>query len=193
MNVSRGFSNAERDRIAILYWEAFGRKLGRLLGPRDRALAYISAALSPDHAFCARDAAGNVLGVAGFKTARGALVASGFSRLWGSYGLVGAAWRLAALTALSSDTDNRRFLVDGLFVDPACRGRGIGTRLLEALVQEAAARGHDEVRLDVIDGNPRARALYERRGFRAAGRTGTGAVMRILGLEATTIMVRRLR
>lgn len=192
MRIARGFDDAERPMVAALYWDAFGGKLGRVLGPRDRALDFFEAVLSPDHAICARDADGSILGVAGFKTARGALVGGGFRELARVYGGIGALWRQGLLSLLSRDTDNARFLLDGLFVAPHARGRGVGTMLLDAVAAEAAARGYAELRLDVIDRNPRARALYERVGFRPVGNTSIGPLRLIFGFRSATTMVRRV-
>jgi ribosomal protein S18 acetylase RimI-like enzyme len=50
-----------------------------------------------------------------------------------------------------------------------CWGRGIGSVLLESLVDEARARGCGEVFLEVREDNPRARGLYLRRGFEEIG------------------------
>lgn len=192
MRIGQGFEEHERARIAALYWEAFGAKLGRVLGPRPRALRFIDHALDPAHALCARAPGGELLGVAGFKTARGALVLGGPKALRAAYGPVGAVWRAGLLNLLESDVDNARFLVDGIFVAPETRGRGVGSRLIEALAQEARARGHDEIRLEVVDENIRARALYERRGFVAAGRRPAGPLRLVFGFRATTTMIRRL-
>ena len=52
-----------------------------------------------------------------------------------------------------------------LGVLPALRGAGIGTRLVEALLQRRDAGRHDVVALDVAVTTPRAEALYERLGF----------------------------
>ncbi|WP_026819283.1 GNAT family N-acetyltransferase [Arthrobacter castelli] len=54
---------------------------------------------------------------------------------------------------------------------PACRGRGIGSALLDAVIAQAAARHHQGVSLSVEDDN-RARALYVRAGSIPVGRTG---------------------
>lgn len=192
MDISHGFEDRERRRIATLYWEAFGAKLGRILGPREKALSYIAASLCPSHAICARDASGDVIGVAGFKTPQGALVDGNLSGMVPHYGVLGGGLRFAALAALGSDTDNSRFLIDGLFVTEQARGNGVGTRLLEDLAREAARRGYREVRLDVIDSNDRARRLYERRGFVAVGRNRTGLLAVLFGFRSATVMVRRL-
>jgi GNAT superfamily N-acetyltransferase len=54
---------------------------------------------------------------------------------------------------------------------PDLHGQGIGTRLIHGLLHEAAAR-HQPLTLDVLTVNPRAHRLYQRLGFRDAGRHG---------------------
>jgi ribosomal-protein-alanine N-acetyltransferase len=56
-----------------------------------------------------------------------------------------------------------------LAVDPAHWGRGTGTALLNALLDEAGNRGCAEVLLEVREDNPRARQLYVRHGFTEVG------------------------
>jgi ribosomal protein S18 acetylase RimI-like enzyme len=192
MRIAHGFREADRPAIAALYWEAFGQKLGRALGPRAQALRFVERVLSPDHAVCAWDDDGHLLGVAGFKTHGGALVGGGWAEMAEVYGRAGALWRLGLLALLSRDTENARFLMDGLFVAPSARGRGVGTRLLDAIAAEARARGYREVRLDVVEENPRARALYERLGYRAVARHSTGPLRFVFRFRAATTMVLRV-
>jgi GNAT superfamily N-acetyltransferase len=54
-------------------------------------------------------------------------------------------------------------------VHPDLRSRGIGTQLMEHAEGEARRRGYRQVGLSVALDNPRARALYERRGYRDSG------------------------
>lgn len=192
LRIVLGFPDRDRPTVAALYWEAFGPKLGRALGPRDLALDFIETCLMPDHALCARASDGSLLGVAGFKTPAGGLVAGGFPAMARVYGLPGAAWRMALLGLLRADVENRRFLIDGIFVAPHARGRGVGTALIEAIAAEGARRGYGEIRLEVIDENTRARALYERRGFTAIGRQQMGPLRLIFGFRSATTMVRRI-
>ncbi len=47
---------------------------------------------------------------------------------------------------------------------------GIGTRLFEEMIRIAKEKGHvSQLELDFIDGNTRAKALYEKMGFRIVG------------------------
>lgn len=193
MKIIRGFSEAHRDTIAHLYWQAFGGKLGRIMGPDARAEQFIASVLDPSHALSAVSNEGAILGVAGFKTAKGELVGGKWSDMRASYGTLGSVWRLGALALLERDVDNTRFLVDGIFVAPEARGQGVGTRLLDGLALEARKRHYDKIRLDVINTNLRARTLYEREGFEAVGTTHTGIFSHLFGFESATTMVRTLR
>jgi len=192
MMITIGFSPHERAQVAALYWAAFGQKLGRVMGPAPRALAFVQSVLDPTHALCARNEAGEILGVAGFKTHSGALVGGALRDLITHYGPIGSLWRITVLGLLERDTENVRFLMDGIFVDDAVRGRGVGTALLDAICAEARARGYAEVRLDVIDSNLRARALYERVGFVAGKVHHLGVLRHVFGFSSATVMVRQV-
>jgi ribosomal protein S18 acetylase RimI-like enzyme len=190
--VRRGLPDGLRDAAARLYWQAFGPKLGRVLGPEARALAFLDRTIRADHCLCAVTPDGGLLGLAGFKTPQGAFAGGGFPDLAAVYGPAGAAWRASVLWALSREVDNDRFLMDGLCVDPAARGAGVGTALIEALCAEGRARHYTALRLDVIDTNLRARALYERLGFTATRTVPMGPLGLIFGFQAATTMVRPL-
>lgn len=58
--------------------------------------------------------------------------------------------------------------VQDLFVDPACRGTGLGRRLLAACAAAMAARGGAYIRLSVDAANEAAQGFYRRAGFRHA-------------------------
>ena len=49
------------------------------------------------------------------------------------------------------------------------RGTGLGTALIQHALTWGRDHGIEMVRLGVLDSNPRARALYERLGFRSTG------------------------
>jgi ribosomal protein S18 acetylase RimI-like enzyme len=61
---------------------------------------------------------------------------------------------------------NGVFVVD-LYVEPACRGTGIGLALLAEAARLGRARGARFMRLDVEPDNAGALRLYDRLGFRA--------------------------
>ena len=188
--VRRGFPPEARPEAARLFWQAFANKLGRIMRPEDRALRFLERVMDPEHAISAVAADGALLGMAGFKTAEGALIGGTLADLSVAYGWIGAAWRAVFLELLEREHESDRLVMDGLFVREEARGLGVGSALLEAIGDEAARRGLSEVRLDVIEANPRARALYERRGFRATITTQTGILRHLFGFRCVTTMVR---
>lgn len=189
-SISTGFAEAERHRVAGLYWQAFGTKLGKVMGPEARATDFFVTVLNPDFALVARGADGGLLGLAGFKTAQGGLVGGSYGDMARVYGWIGAAWRVALLSVLEREVQPGVFQMDGIFVEASARGMGVGTALLQAVAQEAADRGLAQVQLDVIDINPRAQALYERVGFRAIKTEHTGLFGRVFGFASATRMAR---
>jgi ribosomal protein S18 acetylase RimI-like enzyme len=74
---------------------------------------------------------------------------------------------LRAVTPLPSNAHVLQ--IQGLGVDPAYQGRGVGQALLEAAVEEARRRGARKLSLRVLGSNTTARRLYERCGFVVEG------------------------
>jgi GNAT superfamily N-acetyltransferase len=90
---------------------------------------------------------------------------------------LGAAWWCFHDPPLLADADGRPIPEIAMAVVEVARGQGIGTALIEALAQQAAAR-FDALALNVHIRNPAAR-LYTRTGFHvaAAGRGPFGVAM----------------
>ena len=191
MNVQSGIADYHLDAAAALYWQAFGPKLGKVLGPDDKAIRFIRRVIDPAFGLSVTDGE-SLLGVAGFKTYEGALVGGTFRDVASVYGWFGAAWRVAVLALLERDVENDRFLMDGIFVAAQARGFGVGTALLQDIYAQGHKRGYAEVRLDVIDTNPRAKALYAREGFVEVKTDHLGPLGWIFGFKSATTMVRPL-
>ena len=59
--------------------------------------------------------------------------------------------------------------VNGIAVDPAKQGRGVGRALIDGAIVEARRRGARRLTLRVFSPNERARRLYESAGFVVEG------------------------
>lgn len=64
-----------------------------------------------------------------------------------------------------SESDPGTFALGAIYVDPDRWGEGVGSRLLDRVAADVAARGGERLRLVVLAGNDRAVAFYEARGF----------------------------
>lgn len=190
--IRHGVAQGQRAQAARLYWQAFGGKLGAVMGPEPKAMEFIERVMSPDHVISASDEAGALLGVIGYRTARGSFVGGRMSDLIAVYGRFGAWWRGHALGVLAEDLEVGTITVDGLAVAEGARGAGVGAALVEALSREATMRGFVRLRLDVIGENLRARALYDRLGFEVVGRRESRLKALIFGYRSSITMVRHL-
>lgn len=188
VTISRGFADQERAQAAALFWQAFAAKLGKVMGPDEKGLAFFEIALNPDFALVARDETGRILGLAGFKTRDGAFAGGNMSDLARVYGWFGAIWRALVLSVLERELKPGVFQMDGIFVAAEARGKGVGTALLNAIKREARNHNMSEVQLDVIDTNPRARSLYEREGFQPLGQEKTGPLKYLFNFSSATKM-----
>jgi ribosomal protein S18 acetylase RimI-like enzyme len=81
-----------------------------------------------------------------------------------------------------------QLLLEGLAIEPAARGKGVGARLLQAVDDRARDLGRTEIVLEVIDTNPRAKTLYERHGYRTVT-TVTSAFYRLAGFRSFDLMI----
>ncbi len=75
--------------------------------------------------------------------------------------------------------------VEGVFVEMAHRGSGVGRTLLAAAEAWTKSAGADRLVSDVAGHNPQSVAFHRRAGFTVTQETGTGAQRR-------TVLVRRL-
>ncbi|MEV5198438.1 GNAT family N-acetyltransferase [Streptomyces sp. NPDC053720] len=187
--VCRRIPEGAEERVAELYWDAFGRKLGPALNPPGTARRFIAAHLHHDRGIAAL-VDGEVVGVAGYQLGGRALTGGGTRDVLAAYGSFRGLPRLLLLALLSRTPAAHELVMDGIAVSPECRGHGIGSLLLTEIAAVAADHGCRRIRLDVIDVNPRARALYERHGFTAARTEHAPYLRGLMGFSAVTTMYR---
>ncbi|WP_078628237.1 GNAT family N-acetyltransferase [Streptomyces sp. NRRL F-2664] len=174
-----------------MYWEAFGRKLGAALGPPERGRAFIARHLHRDRGVVALAPGGrHVVGVAGYRLGGRGLTGGGVRDVLTGYGHLRGLPRLAVLALLERTPRPGELVMDGIAVEASHRGMGTGSRLLAEIAAVAAEAGCSRIRLDVVDVNPRARALYERHGFRAVRTERTPYLKGLMGFGAVTTMHR---
>lgn len=192
LTLTQGFPDALRPQAARLYDAAFGAKLSVAISDGPARLALLAAAFDPSHALVAR-VGGELVGIAGFQSATGSLTSGiTFAQLRHHLGLFRALWAALILALYERPSTPGQLLMDGISVSPNARGRGVGTALLNHLIDFATHQGYQTIRLDVIDTNPGARRLYERLGFVAIRTERFDALRGLLGFGAATTLAFQL-
>ncbi len=147
-----------------LYFNSLKEKLGPVLGDDSRAQEVLESNLATKQclvAICDQ----NLVGVLGIQTDKGGFINPTLNKMVKVYGKVGGIFRLIGLALLHHKTASDELYVDGVAVADEMRGKGIGSQLFELLERIASKKGIRTISVEVIDSNPRAKALYERLGF----------------------------
>jgi ribosomal protein S18 acetylase RimI-like enzyme len=179
-----------RTAAAELYWDAFGRLLRPVLGTSPQAIAVLADGIDPRRAIVAMDG-DQLVGVIGLHYKEHAFTHLSARSLLRHYGLRGVP-RLAPLVLFNGRPDRDEMRLDGLAVRADRRSQGIGSQLLREAARRAGILGIDVIRLEVVDTNPRARALYEREGYVAVRTERTPYLRRAMGFGEVTTMERRV-
>ncbi|GAP35014.1 GNAT family N-acetyltransferase [Piscinibacter sakaiensis] len=117
---------------------------------------------------------------------------AGLGRAFGAFDDAGRLVGTVSVEFSAKPKTRHKALVIGMFVREAARGQGLGRRLLQAALDEAAARpGVFLVTLTVTEGNAPALALYRGAGFTVFG-TEPLAIATPQGYRGKVHMVRQL-
>ena len=188
----RGFDDSQRRAAAQIYDAAFGAKLSLAIADSNARKLILAESFDPARAVIA-ECDGELAGLAGFDDGGGSLTgAITFALLRRRLGLPRALRAVFVLAFMQRRREQGELLMDGIAVAEQWRGKGVGGRLLDELARHAADNGFNRVRLDVINTNPAAQRLYERKGYVIASRASFRWLSRWLGFSGSATMILRL-
>lgn len=99
--------------------------------------------------------------------------------------------RLNARRRVQPEIPPGTYHIAELHADPALRGQGIGSALLDHAEVQARERGHQQMSLVTTTSNP-ARRLYERHGFTVIEVKTDDAYEKLTGIEGRILMLKEL-
>ena len=124
-------------------------------------------------------------------------VAMGLAKWWTSDAVTDSIRKGRTLVAVDDDdkvvgvatfgTQNGDFVLWKLYVLPEHHGHGIGSQLMDAVIERARDGAHSRIVLSHIEGNKQAAGFYARHGFVETHRESAGS-----GLPASVWMSREL-
>lgn len=169
-----------------LYLDSLQDKLVPLLGNSAESREFLLSCLDTGHCLCAMHD-GKVVGILAVQDSSGSFLNPTLKGMIRTYGILGGLFRLAGLALLQHKVSKDEFYLDGVAVSDTMRGQGVGTKLLEILEESAKTNGISKITLDVIDTNPRAKALYERHGYQEIAHTPLGVFQKIFGFSFSSV------
>ncbi len=164
LEITFGVPKNQKVRVAKIIYEAFENKFENIFGPKKQSIPLISKHLRNNRIVVAiRE--GIVVGVGGLEFKGKRFFDVSFWQLlrelkFGIFRVMFLGW------IFYNKVEEKELLVDALAVARNIRGKGIGSKLINFIIDFARSRGYEQVKLFVIDANEKAKKLYERIGFK---------------------------
>lgn len=191
--IQQGWHASHALAVASLYENAFGHKFKAAIPSKAQRIHLLAESFNPDFSFVVI-ANGKIVGIAGYQTAEGSLTGGiTLRRLWRVLGVWRGTWAAVVLSLFERKPDPKELIMDGIVVDPACRGLGLGSKLLSHIIAYASENQYQKVRLDVIDSNPRARKLYDEKGFLPVRTDRFPYLKWLVGFSGSTTMIYQIQ
>jgi ribosomal protein S18 acetylase RimI-like enzyme len=180
MNITKALSPNHNSLVAELFLTALGEKLIPILGDKIKAKRLLELSINPGYCFSAT-AGSQLLGVLAYQISDKNFLSISFSKIISVYGFPKGIIKAIGLLALVHQSSPDEIYLEAIVVSESARGKGVGSKLIEALVQFAQENNFKSITLQVIDTNPRAQELYERLGFRVVKDSSIWPLNKIVG------------
>ncbi len=166
MKIIAGLNNNDKMALADLYTTAFDNKFKNIIGNKKIASSILVEGLNTKYCLSAY-IDDKLVGAAGLCLQKNCLINIGLGTIIKKLGLFKGIYTaiLASIIFKPKYLPQDEILLDALAVHENYRGKGIGSKLLKELFKWSVENGYKAIHLEVIDENPKARALYERLGF----------------------------
>jgi GNAT superfamily N-acetyltransferase len=183
VQICLGLPECYRRQAAEMYYEAFHRELAPILGTREASLALLEQILDPESTILVAQQ-DQLVGIAILeRKAYASAAAHRASGLRRQIGLVYSRFRR-----------RQDLLLESLVVLPAMRRTGIGTCLLQAVLDWAKVNGIGLVwtEVEATDSQPSAHCFFERLGFAAVNTRQYPHLYCSMGLWSVTTMIKSI-
>jgi len=186
ITITSTLSRHQQREVAEIYYDSFKIKFSKLwLFTNNKGLAIEVLSQSIDFnngLYAIKD--NEVIGFIGLETVGSIYTNLRFSSLIKAFGLIGGLWRTAGYLiyrAFQGRIGEDEMHIDPIAVSEKARGLGVGTKLLDASLVLAKSLGKKKMTLEVVDTNPEAKKLYERKEFVVTKIEKTGFLTSLAG------------
>lgn len=193
ITITSTLSRHQQREVAEIYYDSFKIKFSKLwLFTKNKGLAIDVLSQSIDFRtglYAIKDK--EVIGFIGLETVGSIYTKLRFSLLTKVFGFFGGLWRYAGYMiycAFRGRIREDEMHIDPIAVSEKARGLGVGTKLLDASLVLAKSLGKKKMTLEVVDTNPEAKKLYERKGFVVTKIEKTGFLTGLAGFTKVVHM-----
>jgi len=186
--ITSKINDEQKKEVAKLYYKAFTKKFTYLwffTKNERKAINVLIHSLQYEYAFYAVHE-DKILGFIGLNKKKEIFFPSRYKAFLKSFRLLNATWRYLGhvIYRLTKDRlDNETMYIDPIVVSSEARGKGIGTKLMNATFELTKQLNLKCLSLDVVDTNPQAKSLYEKLGFQVVKEVNTKIITKKAGFK----------
>jgi GNAT superfamily N-acetyltransferase len=164
IQIQQGLDPAHLQRAAQLYFDAFRRQASPILGINEQAVAFIRRCINPQQALTAvfED---KLAGFVGLQYGDQSFLRLSLSQFVDRFGWMPGRIRFRQAVLFEQSVGAGDLRIESIAVDPAMRGQGVGTWLLNAATDFAGRQGFKAVHINVPDTASDLFKLCRRVGF----------------------------
>ena len=160
-----GVPENQHIKIANIIYDAFGSKFNKFYSNKNKVIKFISKSLRNDRTVIALKN-GKTVGFAGLEHNKKSFIDPDLKETYHIFGLATpVAIIVTELLVLANKTKPTELHLETLAVSVNERGKGVGSKLMQFVLNYARSKGFSRIILEVVETNARARHLYERFGF----------------------------
>jgi predicted N-acetyltransferase YhbS len=164
LQIHQGLHPAQLQRAAQFYFETFRQQINPILGAEARAIAFLCQAINPQCALTAQHE-GEMVGLAGLRYDGQQFLQLHLPLFTRHFGWLLGRIRFCQAALFERPIPPGQLCLDNLTVAPAMRGQGVGTWLINAVVEFASQKGFEAVCIQVPNTAPAFYHLCRRLGF----------------------------
>lgn len=173
-----------------LYAETFESKFLKIIGDKDEVSKLFGTNVNLNRAIVAFTT-DKLLGIAGLNFDGKPFLDVQLEDFQEKFGYVkGSVKAIISDILFSRKPTEGELVMDGIVVVKESRGKGIGSELFARILEFANEKNFKQIRLDVIDENPRAKKLYESLGFETTKHENTRYLSDLIGVSGVSTMIK---
>jgi len=179
-----------RKSIVKLLLSGVGGKIYPILGKGRKTKKLLEKSLNPENCFIYEEN-GRILGFLAYQNWRHSFLTPSLRKFIATYGFFEGILKTVILLFTGFSFRVNEMHIRSIVVSKSARGRGIGTKLFNAMMSYAKKKKVKTVTLDVVNTNSRAKMLYERLGFSAVKETELWPINKILDCNFDKVIFMR--